>query len=1025
MQHTTPPDLSAGQLRQVDSFCNAFEMAFQAGKSPRAEDFLLNADETLRRALLPELLNLELHYRPDCSRQELAERFPELEKTWLDGITRSTAGNEFPPIPGYYIMEELGRGGMGVVYLAADLTLHRRVALKMLHRSSKISADHRRRFLGEARAAARLHHPNLVQIFDSSEFEGHPFLVFELVEGGTLAERLQRKPLTFEESAELMETLCRALQFAHDRHIIHRDLKPSNILLGIDGVPRITDFGLAKRLDEDANQTISGQVIGTPSYMAPEQAAGLAATSTPAVDIYSLGSIFYELLTGRPPLRAASVMETLEQLRTRDPVPPRRVRPEIPRDLETICLKCLQKEPSRRYISAQVIADEIGRFRRGESIVARPVGAIGQARRWCRRHPLTASLAVALVAVVIAAFWGISRQWHHAVAQQKLAEINAAKFQTERDRAIVATARAEKSAVETEQQRAIAELHLAAAESRFEKAQAPIQELIRLGVELVRQPQMEARGRQALERATEFREALLQEKTDDSVARFITASTLHTLAWTLLEHGEFSDADQTYCRALQILTELQAQNPGDRQYLRHLRNACLERGVALSHLDQPEAAEQSCRDSVTYGEQLVTSGDGDVADQIGLGNALTNWAGKLVAIGRQQDAVSALQRSVDIHREVISGQQNGFAWHTSLSLALSGLASHLWSTDQAAAESLALEALELRRAQVARTAHPRNEAMKLIASLNQLTNWYTSMGRLDEAERLLAEATEQARITKGEFPSFFGTRYRYIMTLVAARRLAAKKNDKQRTNALVIELKDELATATADFPDDNELKELDAWFRHRWALILAERGETADAMTTLKVALDDLCGLQSRSSDPRRFRTNINHIARAVLTVGTRFEFEREKLQALAEWVAQDPQNPNAHNALAWRKLCVKDESLRDAVAAEQLVRRAIELKADQSFYHNTLGTALYYQGRLDEASAEFERSLLLETPLPAADWCFLAMILHRHGNTDQAETLLEKAVAWHNERNSADEDLLLILEEARMVCGSPTPPND
>ncbi len=1018
MQPSAPPELSVLQLQKIDDICNAFEQSFKDGKSPRAEEYLGEVDATLKQALLPELIQLELHYRLDWLPAELSSRFSDVNHACLNGLAGSINRHEPPSIPGYHIIEELGRGGMGVVYLAADLNLHRHVALKMIHRSSQVNPEHHRRFLGEARAAVRLQHRNIVQIFDAGEFEGGPFLVFELVQGGTLAERIKDQPLTFRKSAELMETLCLALQFAHDRHIIHRDLKPSNILLGTDGVPRISDFGLAKLLDEDVEHTVTGVVVGTPAYMAPEQAIGLSMATSPAVDVYSLGSILYELLTGGPPFKAASVMETLELLRTVDPISPREIRRDVPRDLETICLKCLHKEPSRRYVSAQLLAEEFGRFLRGETIIARPVGSLARAVRWCQRHPLPAALAVALVMVVPGAFTGISWQWQEAVVQRTLAETNAAKFQAERDKAIKATTRAEANAAQTEFQRSLAERHLAAAESRFAKAQAPIQELIRLGVELIRQPNMETRGRQALEKASQFREALLEEKTDDPEARYITASTLQTLAWTLLEHGEFAESEHTYYKTMEILKELQEQDSDSQRTLTLMRRACLERSVALSHMDRHEAAEQSCRDSVRYAEQLVATGIDDPKKQSGLANSLANWASYLFTLDRREEAMSALLRSVDIHRSVISSHPNVNLYKAEFTLALSSLASQLWGKDRAAAEALAMEALEILRTEVGRQKHPRDEAMYLINTLNQVIGWYTSVGRLEEAEALLVEATEQAQAAMTAFPAFYGARYGYITTLVAARRLALKKKDADRAESIVSTVRLEIAAALIDFPDDMRLKELDAWFRHLWGLLLAKRGQTAEAMETILSALHDLCLLQTQSSTPGRLRGQISSVALASLKVGTRFELEREKLQAVREWVAQDPDNTFALNSLAWHQLCVRDDSLRDALAAEQSVRRAIELKADQPNYHNTLGVALYYQDRLGEAVSEFEQSLELKTPQPAADWYFLAMIESRRGKLAEARALLEKAQAWQREHGNSDEELRLILDEASNLPG-------
>ncbi len=308
---------------------------------------------------------------------------------------------------------------------------------------------------------------------------------------------------------------------------------------------------------------------------------GRVKSITVAADVSGLGAILYAALTGAAAFHADSDLNTLRQVIEDSPSSPRSSRPEVDRNLENICLKCLEKRPASRYASARHLTDDLERYLNGEAVLARPVGSLERAGRWCRRHPLSASLVAALMAVVTTAFIAVWWQWKEAIAQQHLAETNAVKFEAQRDRAIAATTQAEANAAETQYQRSLAETHLAAAESRFAKAQAPIQELIRLGVELVRQPNMEARGRQALEKASQFRQALLEEKMDDPEARWVTASTFHTLAWTLLEHGDFTDAELTYGQALKILMDLHDQDPDSRRYLQLMRRVCLERGVAM------------------------------------------------------------------------------------------------------------------------------------------------------------------------------------------------------------------------------------------------------------------------------------------------------------------------------------------------------------------------------------------------------------------------------------------------------------
>jgi tetratricopeptide (TPR) repeat protein/tRNA A-37 threonylcarbamoyl transferase component Bud32 len=312
-----------------------------------------------------------------------------------------------PTIPGYEVQGELGRGAMGVVYKARQVGLNRIVALKMILHSQHAGSAGRARFKAEAEAVARLQHPNIVQIYEIGEHQGTPFFSLEFCSGGTLAGKLAGAPLEPRDAAQLLEVLARAIQAAHQANVIHRDLKPSNILLGADSTPKISDFGLAKKLDE-ASQTQHGAIMGTPSYMSPEQASGAGRLIGPLTDVYSLGAILYELLSGRPPFKAASVWDTLAMVSNLEPVPPGRLQPKVPRDLETICLKCLQKDLRRRYASAQHLAEDLRRFLNQEPILARPTPAWERAWKWASRRPAAAALVFAVgLLMVMSTFGGL------------------------------------------------------------------------------------------------------------------------------------------------------------------------------------------------------------------------------------------------------------------------------------------------------------------------------------------------------------------------------------------------------------------------------------------------------------------------------------------------------------------------------------------------------------------------------------------------------------------------------------------
>lgn len=293
-----------------------------------------------------------------------------------------------PSIPGYEVLGELGRGGMGVVYKARQVKLQRLVAIKTILTGAHAGPDERQRFQIEIETIARLQHPHFVQIFEVGEIEGRPYCVLEFVEGGSLAGQLTGKPLPVRWSTEIVATLARAIEEAHRQDIIHRDLKPANVLLARREedeqtilVPKITDFGLAKRLDENRSHTQTGMIVGTPAYMAPEQAAARSQDIGPATDVYALGAILYEMLSGRPPFTAETTLETIQQVIDREPLPPRLLAPAVDRDLETIVLKCLEKEPSRRYISAAELADDLERYLANEPILARSINLLERLQR--------------------------------------------------------------------------------------------------------------------------------------------------------------------------------------------------------------------------------------------------------------------------------------------------------------------------------------------------------------------------------------------------------------------------------------------------------------------------------------------------------------------------------------------------------------------------------------------------------------------------------------------------------------------
>jgi tetratricopeptide (TPR) repeat protein len=405
--------------RRVNAVCNRFERAWQAGRRPGIDEYLGDTPEPARSVLLRELIALDIIYRQRAGEVPRADEyqgrypsvalpvaslFAEHDTAQLEPLPEAAA--DLPVVPGYEILGVLGRGGMGIVYQARHCRLQRMVALKMILAGGHAGPQELARFRTEAEAVARLQHPNFVQIYEVGEQHGLPYCALEFVDGGSLARKLAGTPLPPRQAAQLVATLGEAMHALHQRGIVHRDLKPDNVLLTAGGTPKVTDFGLAKKLDAGAGHTASGVIVGTPSYMAPEQARGRGKEVGPAADVYALGAILYEALTGRPPFKAATPMETMMQVISEEPVPPRRFQRAVPAELETICLKCLPKAPAQRYASAAALADDLKHFLNGEPIGARPSTRWEQTVKWAKRKPAAAAL-IGVSALAILALFGV------------------------------------------------------------------------------------------------------------------------------------------------------------------------------------------------------------------------------------------------------------------------------------------------------------------------------------------------------------------------------------------------------------------------------------------------------------------------------------------------------------------------------------------------------------------------------------------------------------------------------------------
>ncbi len=418
--------LSLERARRVNAVCERFETDRRAGLPASIEEAVGETTGLERERLLAELLMLDIELRREGGEQpEVSDylvRFPADALIVASAFTGGEGSGEietiaYPaqrsPLPlagladivsdlgDFTLIEEIARGGMGLVFKARKKSLNCLVALKVIRDGPLASAAEKRRFLLEAESAANLDHPNIVPVYEIDRGQGL-FFTMKWVEGGSLTEHVARLVRDPQASARLLVAIARAVDHAHGRGILHRDLKPGNILLDAQGKPYVADFGLARRVGQESELTQTGAVLGTPSYMAPEQAGGLGHSAVgPTADVYSLGAILYELLTGRPPFRGENARDTLVLVLERDPIPPRRICPGVPRELQAICLRCLEKDPANRYPSAAALADDLDRYLRGEGVEADRVGLAVRLRRWTRREPELVARLVGLGVVAI------------------------------------------------------------------------------------------------------------------------------------------------------------------------------------------------------------------------------------------------------------------------------------------------------------------------------------------------------------------------------------------------------------------------------------------------------------------------------------------------------------------------------------------------------------------------------------------------------------------------------------------------
>jgi len=888
-------------------------------------------------------------------------------------------------IPGYDILDELGRGGMGVVYKARQQGLNRLVALKMVLHGGHAGKQQLARFRLEAEAIAQLDHPYIVQIYDVGEHDGCPYFALEYVEGQNLASRINGTPQAPAEAARIVQQIAEAMAAAHQAGIIHRDLKPANILLTAAGLPKVTDFGLAKRFEDvsDDGNTRSGAVIGTPSYMAPEQAAGRTKHAGPAADIYATGAILYDLLTGRPPFQGQTLMDTLQQVQTVEPVSPIRLQTKVPRDLDIICMKSLQKEPHKRYATAGDLADDLRRFLAGEPIRARPTPWWERTIKWTRRHPTAATLMAVSVLFVISVltFGGLWLNTAREAAEErekqqaKLAEIERDRAQEQaRLRTIAENAKIEEA------------LQRKRAEENFRYARSAVDEMLsRVGQEkLAHEPRMEKIRKELLEKALEFYDRFLLVKSNDPAVRWEAGRAQQRVADIQVMLGQHDVAERAYHKAQELFKKLVDEFPNKMEYRQDLGAGYNNLGNLFRDIGRNMDAEQAYRKALDLREKLVEAFPKEQSFRKELAGSYNNLGLVLQKLGQLRDAEPAftrgqkilLQLTKELPNDPVSKQElarcrsnlgvllaslHGAVeaevnltesarlleqlarqsprvadYRQELALSQNHLGDIWRDRDPARAEVAYRKALKLRQQLV--DDFPTTPAYRqdLAASYSSLAVLLQATGKQDEADKAYAAALGLRKKIADDFPAVPDFRRNLATGITNHGILLHTHNRLKEAEAAYQEAQDLFAKLASKFPDVPDYQqELVGIYLNR-ATLLANLGQPAAAEKVCREALEMQTQLASRfaqvsyQQELARLHLNLGSLVRMNNDLPAAEKAFRDAVAAFTKLAEQYPGVPDHRHQLAvcWNNLGNVLRDLKLPKEAEPVWREAMAVFA-------------------------------------------------------------------------------------------------